>query len=149
MGRRVRCAGDLEMLPKDVQRSLAKVDLATADNASDITANLVDSYASLDDGARVELLLRTSGETRLSDFLLWQSSYARLHFESKNLPEIGFTDYVWALIEYQLQRPQLKAASSASDAVTGTSVDRTLRQRSFLKCVEAERSANLERLARL
>ncbi|XP_070391091.1 uncharacterized protein [Dermacentor albipictus] len=183
MGRRVRCVGDLEMLPKDLQRSLAKVDLATADNArtltvacvayssrrqvtrmarrlaqavkegqlrsDDITTNLVDDYASLDDGARVQLLLRTSGETRLSDFLLWQSSYARLHFESKNLPEIGFTDYLWALIEYQLQRPQLQAASHASGAATGTSVDRALRQRSFLKRVEAERSANLERLARL
>nr|XP_054929322.1 dehydrodolichyl diphosphate synthase complex subunit DHDDS-like [Dermacentor andersoni]XP_054929323.1 dehydrodolichyl diphosphate synthase complex subunit DHDDS-like [Dermacentor andersoni] len=183
MGRRVRCVGDLEMLPKDLQRSLAKVDLATADNvrtvtvacvayssrrqvtrmarrlaqavkegqlrSDDITTNLVDDYASLEDGARVQLLLRTSGETRLSDFLLWQSSYARLHFECKNLPEIGFTDYLWALIEYQLQRPQLQAASHASGAATGTSVDRSLRQRSFLKRVEVERSANLERLARL
>ncbi|KAL1485131.1 hypothetical protein MTO96_048498, partial [Rhipicephalus appendiculatus] len=75
---------------------------------SDITANLIDDYASVNDGAHVQLLLRTSGETRLSDFLLWQSSHARLHFEPKNLPEIGFTDYLWALIEYQLEHPKLK-----------------------------------------
>ncbi|KAH7967758.1 hypothetical protein HPB52_002230 [Rhipicephalus sanguineus] len=112
-GRRVRCVGDLELLPNDLQRFLARVDLATADNASDITANLIDGYTSLNDGASVQLLLRTSGETRLSDFLLWQSSHARLHFEPKNLPDIRFTDYLWALIEYQLQRPKLKVRPSS------------------------------------
>ncbi|XP_070391090.1 uncharacterized protein [Dermacentor albipictus] len=45
MGRRVRCVGDLEMLPKDLQRSLAKVDLATADNARTLTVACV-AYSS-------------------------------------------------------------------------------------------------------
>ncbi|XP_077519189.1 dehydrodolichyl diphosphate synthase complex subunit DHDDS-like [Amblyomma americanum] len=185
-GRRIRCAGDLERLPNDLQRCLARVDLATVNNAGtstvacvayssrrqvarmarrlaqavkegnlrsdDITAELVDGYASLEDGDGVEMLLRTSGETRLSDFLLWQSSHACLHFEPKTLPEITFGDYLWALVGFQVRYWQLAAARSRgrlSLASKDTPVERSFRQLSFLKSVEAERTAHLQRLAHL
>ncbi|KAH9373133.1 hypothetical protein HPB48_021330 [Haemaphysalis longicornis] len=69
---------------------------------------------SLGDGTGVDLLLRTSGETRLSDFLLWQSGHACLHFEPKTMPEIGFGDYLCALIGFQVQCKSLRASVRVS-----------------------------------
>jgi undecaprenyl diphosphate synthase len=40
----------------------------------------------------VDLLIRTSGEQRLSDFLLWESAYAELHFTDRLWPDFGADD---------------------------------------------------------
>lgn len=40
----------------------------------------------------VDLLIRTSGEQRLSDFLLWESAYAELHFTQTLWPDFGESD---------------------------------------------------------
>jgi undecaprenyl diphosphate synthase len=37
----------------------------------------------------VDLLIRTGGERRLSDFLLWECAYAELHFTDRMWPEFG------------------------------------------------------------
>jgi len=53
------------------------------------------------DGARdVDLLVRTGGEQRLSDFLLWESAYAELYFTSKNWPEFDAAALEAAVCEY-------------------------------------------------
>lgn len=49
----------------------------------------------------VDLVIRTSGETRLSDFLLWQSSDALLYFTDKLWPEFNFYDLLKAICAYQ------------------------------------------------
>jgi undecaprenyl diphosphate synthase len=52
-----------------------------------------------------ELIIRTSGEQRLSNFLLWQSAYAELHFSPKLWPDFGSEDLNEALAQYaQRQR---------------------------------------------
>ena len=48
-----------------------------------------------------DLVIRTSGEQRLSNFLLWQSSYAELYVTPKLWPEFGKADLVEALAEYE------------------------------------------------
>ncbi len=48
----------------------------------------------------VDLLIRTSGELRLSNFLLWQLSYAELYFPSKLFPDFKSEDFDEALLEY-------------------------------------------------
>ncbi|KQP41087.1 UDP pyrophosphate synthase [Methylobacterium sp. Leaf104] len=45
----------------------------------------------------VDLVIRTSGEQRLSDFLLWESAYAELHFTSTHWPDFGPEDLAAAL----------------------------------------------------
>jgi len=40
----------------------------------------------------LDLLIRTGGERRLSDFLLWEAAYAELHFTSLMWPEFGATE---------------------------------------------------------
>jgi len=47
-----------------------------------------------------ELVIRTSGEQRLSNFLLWQSAYAELHFSPKLWPDFGPDDLLEALEAY-------------------------------------------------
>ena len=39
-----------------------------------------------------DILIRTGGEKRLSNFLLWQLSYAELFFSDKNWPDFSFSD---------------------------------------------------------
>ncbi|XP_057965744.1 dehydrodolichyl diphosphate synthase CPT3 [Malania oleifera] len=48
-----------------------------------------------------DILIRTSGETRLSNFLLWQSAYCLLHSPSALWPEIGFWHLIWAVLNFQ------------------------------------------------
>lgn len=64
----------------------------------------------------VELLVRTSGETRLSDFLLWQCRHALLVFTAVLWPEFGFLDLVAAVQEYQRQHPHLQRLRAAAEA---------------------------------
>ena len=47
-----------------------------------------------------ELVIRTSGEQRLSNFLLWQSAYAELHFSPRMWPDFGPEDLEQAIAEY-------------------------------------------------
>lgn len=49
----------------------------------------------------VDLLIRTGGEQRLSDFLLWESAYAELHFVATMWPDFGATDLDQALAEFR------------------------------------------------
>ncbi|MET0533484.1 MAG: polyprenyl diphosphate synthase [Steroidobacter sp.] len=48
----------------------------------------------------VDLLIRTGGEQRMSDFLLWESAYAELHFLPKLWPDFDADDFEAALTEY-------------------------------------------------
>ncbi|MBI3670494.1 MAG: di-trans,poly-cis-decaprenylcistransferase, partial [Acidobacteria bacterium] len=54
------------------------------------------------DGARdVDLLIRTGGEQRLSDFLLWESAYAELIFTERKWPEFAAEDLAAAVAEFR------------------------------------------------
>ncbi len=48
----------------------------------------------------VDLMIRTGGERRLSDFLLWESAYAELYFTSRLWPNFSAEDFELALTEY-------------------------------------------------
>jgi|TARA_B100001093_G_scaffold518629_1_gene604188 undecaprenyl diphosphate synthase len=49
----------------------------------------------------VDLLIRTSGEQRISNFLLWQIAYAELYFTDVYWPDFGKKDFYKALFNYQ------------------------------------------------
>ncbi len=60
-------------------------------------SQLVTGEASLRD---VDLIIRTSGEKRLSDFLLWEGAYAELHFTERMWPEFEAADLAEALASF-------------------------------------------------
>ena len=47
-----------------------------------------------------DLIIRTGGENRLSNFLLWQSAYSEIHISEKNWPEFGEDDLTSALNDF-------------------------------------------------
>jgi undecaprenyl diphosphate synthase len=54
-----------------------------------INVDLFDKYVSLNDLPAVDLLIRTGGDYRLSNFLLWQTAYAELYFTDTLWPEFN------------------------------------------------------------
>ncbi len=48
-----------------------------------------------------ELMIRTSGEFRISNFLLWQLAYAELFFTNKLWPDFGKEDFLDAIVNFQ------------------------------------------------
>ena len=51
-----------------------------------------------------ELVIRTSGEQRLSNYLLWQSAYSELHFTDVLWPDFAREDFEFALAEFDARR---------------------------------------------
>lgn len=67
----------------------------------DIKENLVSNYLYSKGQPDPDLLIRTSGELRLSNFLTWQCVYSELLFIDKNWPDFEEQDLNKAIIEYQ------------------------------------------------
>ncbi|KAL1566662.1 ditrans,polycis-polyprenyl diphosphate synthase [Salvia divinorum] len=55
-----------------------------------------------------DILVRTSGETRLSNFLLWQTSSSLLYSPRALWPEMGLRHLVWAVLNFQRVQPYLE-----------------------------------------
>lgn len=55
----------------------------------DITESTISQYLSMSDLPDVDLMIRTSGECRISNFMLWQMAYAELYFTDLFWPEFG------------------------------------------------------------
>ena len=67
----------------------------------DINEEMFSQYLTTKDVPNPELLIRTSGEQRISNFLLWQISYSELYFTEKLWPEFGKEDFYEAIFEFQ------------------------------------------------
>jgi ditrans,polycis-polyprenyl diphosphate synthase len=79
---------------------------------SDVTEELFERCLYTEDSPPCDLLVRTSGEVRLSDFLLWQSSYSCLCFQDVLWPEYSLWDLASAVLSYQRNYHSLQAARS-------------------------------------
>ncbi len=69
-------------------------------NEDEITEDLINSYLYTKDMPDPDLIIRTSGEQRLSGFLAWQSVYSELYFVQKNWPDFTEEDLDEAIKEY-------------------------------------------------
>ena len=70
-------------------------------NADDITEDTFASYLSTADMPDPELMIRTSGEHRISNYLLWQLAYSELYFTNKLWPDFRREDLFEAVIDFQ------------------------------------------------
>ena len=67
----------------------------------DITEAIFTQYLVTQEQPPVDLLIRTSGEQRISNFLLWQIAYAELCFLDVLWPDFGEKDFNRAVASYQ------------------------------------------------
>jgi undecaprenyl diphosphate synthase len=67
----------------------------------------------------VDLLIRTGGEKRLSDFLLWESAYAELVFTDRMWPDFDAGDLEAALEEFSRRERRFGSVRETAALTTG------------------------------
>jgi undecaprenyl diphosphate synthase len=81
-------------------KSIARDAIAGKLHEEDITQELFSNRLYTADFPDPDLLIRTSGEVRLSNFLLWQLSYTEIHVTSKLWPDFRKEDFLNALHDF-------------------------------------------------
>jgi undecaprenyl diphosphate synthase len=101
-------------------QALAREVLAGRLNPEDIDAAIFSRYLYTAQMPDPDLIIRTSGEYRLSNFLLWQSAYTEIYVTDTLWPDFREEEYLKALAAYQqrerrygLTREQLAALDAA------------------------------------
>ncbi len=127
----LKTIGDISQLPLKCQKELAESINKTKDNTGmtlilalsysgkweiinaikkvlqegisteDFSEDIFQQYLSTNSVPDPELLIRTSGEKRISNFMLWQIAYSELYFTEKKWPDFRKEDLKDAIIEYQ------------------------------------------------
>ncbi len=130
-GVKLSTIGDLSALPEKCQTSLSKAVLSNPQEcklnltlalnysskweitsavkaiieagmqASDVTEEAISNHLATAGTPDPELMIRTSGENRISNFMLWQLAYAEFHFSSVLWPDFREEHFIEALIDYQ------------------------------------------------
>ena len=104
-GVRLEVVGRRDRLPVPLVTAIAAAESATAGGVR-LVLRLALDYSSrwaIGAGVRlpdVDLLVRTGGEQRLSDFLLWESAYAELYFVETMWPDFGAADLAAAVAAF-------------------------------------------------
>lgn len=92
---------DIASAAKELARQAASGNL----DPEDITEEMLHQHTALSDLPAPDLLIRTGGELRISNFLLWQSAYTELYFSEDYWPDFNDTKMSEAIAEfYKRQR---------------------------------------------
>lgn len=67
----------------------------------DVSADVISSHLQTSNLPDPELMIRTSGEHRLSNFLLWELAYSEFHFSPVFWPDFSESEFYTAIIDYQ------------------------------------------------
>lgn len=102
--------GARQEIAEAVRRVCADV-LAQKIHLDDIDENLIAAHLYTSELPDPDLLIRTSGEQRLSNFLLWQCSYTEFYFTKKYWPDFGTEDFTAALDEYRRRKRRFGSAA--------------------------------------
>jgi undecaprenyl diphosphate synthase len=127
---RTTIIGRRDRLPRPLLAAIARTEKATA-HCNHLHFRLAIDYSSRDAiqrsaiGPPVDLLIRTGGEQRLSDFLLWESAYAELLFLRTLWPDFGAAGLHSAVAEFH--RRDRRFGGLPVPAPPATAVDRWLR----------------------
>ena len=69
--------------------------------AGDVTEDTLRNYLATKDYPDPDLLIRTGGELRISNFLLWQMAYTELYFSDQLWPDFRHEDFYTAVYDFQ------------------------------------------------
>ncbi|MCM2301597.1 MAG: isoprenyl transferase [Flavobacteriaceae bacterium] len=92
--------GSREEIVKAVQNISKKV-VNNELKIEEINENIINNHLYTFSLPEVDLLIRTSGEKRISNFLLWQIAYSEFYFTETLWPDFKKDDFYRAIIEYQ------------------------------------------------
>ena len=81
----------------------------------DITEAVFENHLYTKDFPPVDLLIRTSGEVRISNFLLWQIAYAELQFLDILWPDFGREDFFKCIYDFQCKERRFGKTSEQLD----------------------------------
>lgn len=94
----------------DIKRALVKI-IDDCDRKiickEQITEELISSYLDTAEWSDPDLLIRTSGESRVSNFLLWQISYSEIHLSPVFWPEFTPHHFLEAVADFQKRERRL------------------------------------------
>ena len=90
--------GRLEIV--DMTKKITKLCMEGKLKVEDINEDVI-SHNLYQDLPDVDFVIRTSGEMRISNFMLWQSSYAEYYFPETLFPDFDNKEFDKALLEYQ------------------------------------------------
>lgn len=83
-------------------------------NVEDINEDVIDQHLMTSDLPPLDLMIRTSGELRISNYLLWQLAYAELYFTSIVWPDFKEEQLYEALLDYQKRNRRFGALNEAN-----------------------------------
>ncbi|WP_405217058.1 polyprenyl diphosphate synthase [Agrococcus sp. Ld7] len=96
--------GGRHELVEAVRRILANADTTSpAELAERLTPDLIAEHLSTAGQPDPDLVIRTSGEQRLSDFMLWQSAHSEFYFVEAMGPELREVDFLRAVRAYGMR----------------------------------------------
>ena len=81
----------------------------------DINESVIDNHLSTSGIPHPDLLIRTSGEQRISNFLLWQIAYSELYFTKVLWPDFNREELYKAIYEYQMRERRYGLTSEQLD----------------------------------
>lgn len=148
-GVQIRVVGDADHVSDKVREALSNAEKATADNAKlvltvafnyggrwdivqackkamaagvspeSLTEANLSQYMAMAYAPDPDLFIRTGGEVRLSNFLLWQSAYAELYFTDCLWPDFDAAELDRALTEYALRERRFGGVNAEQEQKAG------------------------------
>lgn len=85
---------------EEILRAVSRI-LSNGIRPEDINEEVFENHLDTRGIPPPDLIIRTSGEMRLSNFLLWQSAYSELYFTETLWPDFGKDEFISAITEYQ------------------------------------------------
>ena len=99
----------------EIVRGVRKI-MDSGIKSEDVTETILSSSLDTGDLPQPDLIIRTSGERRLSNFLLWQSAYAELYFTDVFWPDFDKEEYMLALQDFQGRERRFGSLPARSNA---------------------------------
>ena len=91
---------------QEIQRAVQEISHKVKNNiisVENVDEDIINKHLYTQNLPDVDLLIRTSGEVRISNFLLWQIAYAELYFTDELWPDFDETSLHKAITDYQLR----------------------------------------------
>ena len=99
----------------EILRAVKKV-ISSGMKPEDLTEEVFESYLDTAGHLPPDLIIRTSGEMRISNFLLWQSAYSEFYFTDTLWPDFNKDEFLLAIQDYKRRDRRFGSVTARSDA---------------------------------